>query len=279
MPTDDDDMAIAVIEQEADQSIRRIEIDGVWYFSVIDVIALLTDSQRPRKYWSDLKVSMSSKEGWFEVSAKIGQLKLTAPDGKARMTDAADTLTILRIIQSIPSPKAEPVKQWLARVGAQKLEEISPVPLGSSIQEAWKAKPDDDEDFVAWADFLERMAVLYRRQAHVESRLRFVESTTAGHTEQLDSIQSRLDALEHEPRMLPELLARLGPPRLTPEHQSLVKRRVMELHNLSGWSYRTIYNDLYTDFHVGKFSDIAEAEWERVENWFEERTLAAGKGH
>ena len=168
MPTDDDDMAIAVIEQEADQSIRRIEIDGVWYFSVIDVIALLTDSQRPRKYWSDLKVSMSSKEGWYEVSAKIGQLKLTAPDGKARMTDAADTLTILRIIQSIPSPKAEPVKQWLARVGAQKLEETSPVPLGSSIQEAWKAKPDDDDDFVAWADFLENLVTM--RTGVIETR-------------------------------------------------------------------------------------------------------------
>ncbi|MGO8950858.1 MAG: BRO family protein [Ktedonobacterales bacterium] len=276
MPTDD--MAMTVIEQEADKSIRRIEIDGVWYFSVIDVIALLTDTQRPRKYWSDLKVSMSSKEGWFEVSAKIGQLKLTAPDGKERMTDAADTSTILRIIQSIPSPKAEPIKQWLAKIGAQKLEEMSPVPLGSSIQEAWKAKPTDDDDFVGWADFLERMAVLYRRQAHVESRLRFVESTTAAHTEQLDSIRSRLEELEHEPRMLPELLERLGPARLTPEHQVQVKRWALELHNLAGWSYRTIYDDLYTDFHVARFGDILETDWEQVENWFKQHIEAADKG-
>jgi hypothetical protein len=158
VPTDD--MTIAVIEQEADRSIRRTRVDGVWYFSVIDVIAVLTDSQRPRKYWSDLKASMSSREGWSEVSAKIGQLRFIASDGKGRLTDAADTTTILRIIQSIPSPKAEPVKQWLAKIGTQKLEATPPVPLGSSIQDAWKAKPSDDNDFVAWADFLERLVTM-----------------------------------------------------------------------------------------------------------------------
>ncbi len=277
MPTDD--MTIAVIEQEADRSIRRTRVDGVWYFSVIDVIAVLTDSQRPRKYWSDLKASMSSREGWSEVSANIGQLKLIAPDGKARLTDAADTTTILRITQSIPSPKAEPVKQWLAKIGTQKLEATSPVPLGSSIQEAWKAKPSDDNDFVAWADFLERMAVLYRRQAHVESRLRFVESTTAAHTEQLDSLQARLEALESEPRMLPELLQRLGPATLTSEHQALVKQWVLQLHNLAGTSYRTIYHTLYSDMKVGKLSDILQADWGKVEDWFEQRLNATDTTH
>jgi len=95
----------------------------MWYFSVIDIIAILTDSSRPRKYWSDLKVKLIS-EGYIEVSEKIGQLKMQAPDGKLRETDAADSQTLLRIIQSIPSPKAEPFKRWLAEVGQQRLEEI-----------------------------------------------------------------------------------------------------------------------------------------------------------
>ena len=91
----------------------------MWYFSVIDIIAILTDSSRPRKYWSDLKVKLIS-EGYIEVSEKIGQLKMQAPDGKLRETDAADSQTLLRIIQSIPSPKAEPFKRWLAEVERMK---------------------------------------------------------------------------------------------------------------------------------------------------------------
>src|SRR6266480_6902492 len=95
----------------------------MWYFSVIDIIAILTDSSRPRKYWSDLKVKLIS-EGYIEVSEKIGQLKMQAPDGKLRETDAADSQTLLRIIQSIPSPKAEPFKRWLAEVGYERVQEI-----------------------------------------------------------------------------------------------------------------------------------------------------------
>jgi hypothetical protein len=115
-------MALAVLEEQADATIRRAEIDGVWYFSVIDVIAIPTDSDRPRKYWSDLKSSMKTKDGWSELSANLGQLKLQASDGKYYRTDAADPETMLRIIQSVSSPKAEPVKLWLARVGSQHLE-------------------------------------------------------------------------------------------------------------------------------------------------------------
>ena len=92
-----------------------------WYFSVIDIIQALTGSERPRKYWSDLKKKLI-KEG-SEVSDKIGQLKLTAPDGKARLTDIANTETLLRLIQAIPSPNAEPFKLWLAQVGYERLEE------------------------------------------------------------------------------------------------------------------------------------------------------------
>ena len=92
-----------------------------WYFSVIDIIQALTGNERPRKYWSDLK-SKLKREG-SEVSDKIGQLKMLAPDGKSRLTDVADTEVLLRLIQSIPSPRAEPFKLWLAQVGYERLEE------------------------------------------------------------------------------------------------------------------------------------------------------------
>ena len=92
-----------------------------WYFSVIDVIGVLTGSERPRKYWSDLKSKLKSEGS--EVSEKIGQLKMKSPDGKLRKTDVADTEQLLRLIQSIPSPKAEPFKLWLAKVGYERIEE------------------------------------------------------------------------------------------------------------------------------------------------------------
>jgi DNA-damage-inducible protein D len=103
-----------------EKTVRRVWHNEQWYFSVIDIISILTDSSRPRKYWSDLKVKLLA-EGYIEVSEKIGQLKMQAPDGKLRETDAADSQTLLRIIQSIPSPKAEPFKRWLAEVGQQRL--------------------------------------------------------------------------------------------------------------------------------------------------------------
>lgn len=93
-----------------------------WFISIIDVIEVLTDSERPRKYWSDLK-SKLSKEG-SQLSEKIGQLKMQAPDGKMRMTDVADTEQLFRLIQSIPSPKAEPFKLWLAQIASERIDEI-----------------------------------------------------------------------------------------------------------------------------------------------------------
>ncbi len=92
-----------------------------WFFSVVDVVAALSGSDRPRKYWDDLKRRLNDEGS--ELSAKIGQLKMIAEDGKQRETDVADTETIFRIIQSIPSPKAEPFKLWLARVGYERVEE------------------------------------------------------------------------------------------------------------------------------------------------------------
>ncbi|MBE9488634.1 MAG: Bro-N domain-containing protein [Bacteroidetes bacterium] len=93
-----------------------------WYFSVIDVVGVLTDSPRPRKYWNALKTKLK-KEG-SELSQDMGQLKMQASDGKIRLTDVADTEQLFRLIQSIPSPKAEPFKQWLAEIANDRLEQI-----------------------------------------------------------------------------------------------------------------------------------------------------------
>ena len=96
-----------------------------WYFSVIDIISILTESKNPRRYWSDLKIKLSDEEGFSQLYEKIVQLKLTSSDGKKYNTDCADVETLLRIIQSIPSKKAEPVKQWLARVGYERMKELA----------------------------------------------------------------------------------------------------------------------------------------------------------
>ncbi len=92
-----------------------------WYFSIIDVIEVLTGSQRPRKYWNDLKKKLSLEGS--QLSEKIGQLKMQSSDGKYYKTDVLDTENLLRLIQSIPSPKAEPFKLWLAKVGYERIEE------------------------------------------------------------------------------------------------------------------------------------------------------------
>jgi hypothetical protein len=93
-----------------------------WYISIIDVIEVLTNTDRPRKYWSDLKAKLK-KEG-SELSEKIGQLKMQSADGKFYLTDVADTEQLFRLIQSIPSPKAEPFKLWLAKVATEHLDEM-----------------------------------------------------------------------------------------------------------------------------------------------------------
>ena len=105
------------------QEIRKIWDDEheKWYFSVVDVVAVLAQTERPRKYWDDLKRKIKEEGG--QLSEKIGQLKFLAKDGKYYLSDAADTETVFRIIQSIPSPKAEPFKLWLARVGYERVEE------------------------------------------------------------------------------------------------------------------------------------------------------------
>jgi DNA-damage-inducible protein D len=100
------------------------EKEEKWYFSIIDVIAILTDSVNPRDYWFKMKIRVKTEDG-LELSTVCRQLKMKATDGKMRETDVAETQVLLRIIQSIPSPKAEPFKQWLAKVGYERMQEIT----------------------------------------------------------------------------------------------------------------------------------------------------------
>ena len=119
--------AIKIFDSKQIRSLWDADLEK-WYFSIIDVIEVLTETDRPRKYWSDLKAKLA-KEG-SELSEKIGQLKMVAGDGKMRITDVADTEQLFRIIQSIPSPKAEPFKLWLSRVARERLDEIEDPEIG-----------------------------------------------------------------------------------------------------------------------------------------------------
>ncbi|MCC6837691.1 MAG: Bro-N domain-containing protein [Bacteroidia bacterium] len=113
--------AIKLFEEKQVRTIWD-EVQEKWYISIVDVIEILTGTNRPRKYWSDLKTKLN-KEG-SELSEKIGQLKMQSPDGKFYQTDVADTEQLFRLIQSIPSPKAEPFKLWLAQVASERLDEM-----------------------------------------------------------------------------------------------------------------------------------------------------------
>jgi len=125
--------------------IRKTIHKSEWWFSVIDVIEVLTGTQRPRKYWNDLKKNIK-KEGYNELSDKIGQLKLMSSDGKFYVTDCVNTETMFRLIQSIPSPKAEPFKLWLARVGYERIKEIENPELATKRTRAlYKAKGYSDD--------------------------------------------------------------------------------------------------------------------------------------
>ncbi|MCC6328726.1 MAG: Bro-N domain-containing protein [Acidobacteria bacterium] len=112
---------IKLFEQRKVRTVWDPEIE-VWYISITDVIEVLTGTDRPRKYWNDLKTKL--KRDGSELSEKIGQLKMESSDGKFYKTDVADTEQIFRLIQSIPSPKAEPFKLWLAQLGKERLDEM-----------------------------------------------------------------------------------------------------------------------------------------------------------
>jgi hypothetical protein len=127
-----------------DKKIRRTWFNDEWWFSVVDIVEVLTESGRARKYWSDLKTRLMG-EG-FELSAKIGQLKLVSADGKSYITDCVNTKNAFRLIQSIPSPKAEPFKQWLAQVGYDRVQEIENPELAQKrMRDIYKTKGYSDE--------------------------------------------------------------------------------------------------------------------------------------
>jgi hypothetical protein len=124
----------------AGQRIRKTLHGGEWWFSIIDVVEVLVGGERPRKYWNDLKKKLLL-EGYDQLSEKIGQLKMKSSDGKFYFTDCANTETLFRIIQSIPSPKVEPLKRWLARVGKERIDEIENPELSMArMQELYEKK-------------------------------------------------------------------------------------------------------------------------------------------
>src|SRR3989338_1174229 len=121
------------------KKIRRLWHNGEWHFSVVDIVEVLTDSTDARNYWKVLKHRLN-KEG-SEVVTNCNQLKLLASDGKYYETDCASTKALFRIVQYIPSPKAEPFKQWLAQVGYERVEEIQNPELAQKrMKEIYKAK-------------------------------------------------------------------------------------------------------------------------------------------
>jgi len=129
------------------KKIRKLIYRDEWWFSIIDIIEFLTKTYRPRKYWNDLKAKLI-REGYIEVSEKIGQFKLIASDGKMRETDCANTKTILRIVQTIPSPKAEPLKIWLAQVGTDRIAEIENPELAMDRMKSLYEKKGYPKDWI-----------------------------------------------------------------------------------------------------------------------------------
>ncbi len=122
------------------REIRKSFHEGEWWFSIIDVIDALVGGDRPRKYWNDLKKKLFA-EGYDQLSEKIGQLKMKSTDGKSYLTDCANTETLFRVIQSIPSPKVEPLKRWLAKVAKERLDEIENPELAMGrMQELYEKK-------------------------------------------------------------------------------------------------------------------------------------------
>ena len=145
MAEDQNNSGLSLFEQK---QIRRIWHKGEWYWSVVDVIAILSDSPQPRVYWARLKERIKT-EGFNEALAHIEQLKFKSPDSRFRLTDTANRETLLRIIQSIPSPRAEPFRLWLARVGEERFEEIEhPEAAIERVRATYRAKGYDE----AWID-------------------------------------------------------------------------------------------------------------------------------
>jgi hypothetical protein len=164
-------------------------------------------------------------------------------------------------------------------VGAERLDAVTR-PLDAaqaSIEVAAVPKPAKDAPAVQWAKFYEQLAALYYRQAAYEEQLRVIDATLTEHTEQLGELHSRIESLEAGQRLLPEILERLGPQTLSPEHQATVKAMATRLHELAGYSFATIYGDLNAAFHVGRYSDIPDVQWVEIAAWLQTRIDSAQK--
>ena len=144
MSSEPDNHKIAVFQNK---EIRRVFADGEWFFSVIDVVAVLTDSVNPRDYWFKMKKRVHSEDG-FELSTICRQLKLESSDGKKYATDCANVKGLFRIIQSVPSPKAEPFKQWLAQVGYDRVQEIENPELAQERMKALYEQKGYPKDWI-----------------------------------------------------------------------------------------------------------------------------------
>ena len=130
------------------QTIRRVydEETEIWWFSVIDVVQVLTDSSNAKRYWSDLKRKLAIEAGSEQPYEKIVRLKMLAPDGKQRLTDVATAETLLRLVQSVPSPKAEPIKLWLAKVGYERMQEMADPALSlDRARQTWQQHGRSDK--------------------------------------------------------------------------------------------------------------------------------------
>jgi DNA-damage-inducible protein D len=129
--------------------VRRIWHRGEWYYAIVDIIAFLTESKDPGAYWRNTKKRLADDEGARQTLDQLVQLKLKAHDGRFRLTDTANRQAILRLMQSIPSPRAEPLRLWLAQVGEERFEEIEhPEQALERVKQTYRAKGYDD----AWIE-------------------------------------------------------------------------------------------------------------------------------
>jgi hypothetical protein len=183
---------------------------------------------------------------------------MVAADGKMRKTDCADTMVLLRLIQSVPSPKAEPVKLWLAKVGAREVTAA----IGPALPtETRPTMPAETAPAASWASYYRAMAALYDRAAAIEA-------TLADHTGQLGELHIRVGDVEEGLRILVE---RLGPATLSPEHLATVKALAKRLYEKTGTGYQTIYWQVSQHFHVGKIEQLPADRWAEVVQWFTRR--------
>lgn len=128
--------------------IRRVLHNDEWYYSIVDIVGAISESKNRRRYWSDLKRKLT-KEGYNQLYENIVQLKMTASDGKKYDTDCADDKTIFRIIQSIPSPKAEPFKRWFAQLAKERIQEIENPELAAQRAREYYKSLGYDDDWIA----------------------------------------------------------------------------------------------------------------------------------